>query len=54
MRTRQLAGPVFLAVVLLFSYIGYARTGSPSVPWALSGAITGAVAVFVIARIKGW
>ncbi|MET8479248.1 hypothetical protein OH797_38730 (plasmid) [Streptomyces anulatus] len=54
MRTRQFGGLLALAVFLMACAIGYGlNDGTPSIPWAVSGAVAGALVVLLTWRVRG-
>lgn len=54
MRTRQFGGILALGVFMAACSIGYhLNDDTPSIPWAVSGAVAGALLVFVTWRIRG-
>ncbi|MFB6655153.1 hypothetical protein ACFCZ4_18035 [Streptomyces microflavus] len=54
MRTRQFGGILAFGVFLTACAIGYSlNDNTPSIPWAVSGAVAGALLVLVTWRIRG-
>ncbi|MGW1467848.1 hypothetical protein ACWCPT_26295 [Streptomyces sp. NPDC002308] len=54
MRTRQFGGLLALAVFLAACAIGYAvNDGTPSVAWAVCGAVAGLLVALLTRRVRG-
>ena len=54
MRTRQFGLVLWFGCVLVASIVGYGlNDGSPSIPWAVGGAVVGAAAATVVRLRRG-
>ncbi|MEE4546864.1 hypothetical protein V2S66_33475 [Streptomyces sp. V4-01] len=54
MKTRQFGFWLWFGCVLVASIVGYSlNDGSPSIPWAVGGAVVGAAAVALVRLRRG-